>query len=117
MINWFKKKGKHIPNNAFQVPLVVQEDMSWREALERFYPYMREQHQDILARALVKHGAACSDPGICTQEHCWIAEPDKIVGEPYEVKRRYESCDDRNGKIQHKKCIGHYECQLSPSKW
>lgn len=43
----------------------------------------KQQEQEMQMRALKPH--QCNDPLTCTKDPCWEFEPDKIVGESYNL--------------------------------
>ena len=67
---------------------VLQTDTRSHEMIKRIRKAFEQQQQAMNIRALKAHDPSCKDLLSCKKKHCFKREPDKIVSEPYEVKRR-----------------------------
>lgn len=57
------------------------------EARKRVKKAFEEQQSAMNARAMKAHDPSCVDPLTCKKRKCFKFAPDKIVSDPYEVKK------------------------------
>jgi hypothetical protein len=65
----------------------VETDVASRRQMKRLRKSLDQQMKSANIRSLKSHGAQCKHMFDCEDHKCFKREPDKIVGEPYEVKR------------------------------
>lgn len=65
----------------------VETDVVQRRRMKKLRKSLDSQLEGANRRALKAHAADCADVLMCTKRVCFKREPDKIVGEPYTVKR------------------------------
>jgi len=67
---------------------ILQQDARAMEMIKRVKKAFEQQQQAINNRVLKMHDPACPDIFNCTKSACFKREPDKIVSDPYRVKRK-----------------------------
>lgn len=76
--------------NSFKTT-TTQEDQREAETRRRVGNYLEQNKEILIARGMKPHGADCEDNLTCKKDNCFKWQPDKIVSEPYEVKRNVRS--------------------------
>lgn len=65
-----------------------QTDVRTLETIKRVRKSFEAQQTQMQARAMKAHDPSCKDVVACKKRKCFKFEPDKIVGESYEVSPR-----------------------------
>ncbi len=86
LIDWVKSKHIVLPDNEVITPhKTTQQDTRDEQAKKRFNKQFDAEAEQIQAMSFKPHDSSCMDTRACTKNPCYIWEPDKIVGEAYEV--------------------------------
>ncbi len=83
---WFKSKQLIQSEIIAPTPThqVDQRDIETRKRVKKAFEAQKAQME---ARTMKAHDPSCKDVSTCNKKKCFKWETDKIVSEPYEVKR------------------------------
>lgn len=85
--DWFISKSlvcDDVITSSIKTEQVDQRDIETRKRVKKAF---EQQEHAIKCRAIKAHDPSCSDVILCKKRKCFKVEPDKIVSEPYDVKR------------------------------
>jgi len=87
--NWFKRHSLAMDDVvvAPSKAATQQTDVRTQETIKRVRKAFDAQQKQMQSRAMKAHDPSCGDVLLCKKKACFKWEPDKIVGEPKEVKR------------------------------
>lgn len=87
--NWFKRHSISMDDVVIAPSKAAtqQVDVRTQETIKRVRKAFAAQAQQMQSRAMKAHDPSCDDVQACKKRKCFKWEPDKIVSEPYDVKR------------------------------
>ena len=97
--NWFLSKSI-VLDESMPTPKAPTEQCNVRDAQtrKRVAAAFKAQESQMNARALVSHDPVCENIDKCKKKNCFKFKPDKIVSDPYTIKK-VVATEDHNGRV------------------